>query len=278
MVDAHEMKDRRVEVVHVDFVFDRVPAEFVRRAVDDAAPDAAAGQPHGEAEWMMFAPVRTFRGGRATEFTAPDHQGFIQQTTRFQVLQQPRNRLVHGGTVVRQFLAQFAVLVPELATAPFRGLRVINLHHAHATLGQPPRHQTLLAEDVRNFFADAVKFLRRRGFPFDVECLRRFHLHAEGEFERFDARAQSAVFSTRLRVQKIDLFQQVELIALLLCGKARVRQIRNRVLQIGNQCSLVRRRQETGTPQGRALGGLRRADDDEARQVLVFAAQTVEQP
>src|SRR5882762_4499811 len=93
MVDAQEMKNRCVEVVHVDFVLDRVPAELIRRAVDDAAPDAAAGQPHGETEWMMFAPVRPFRGRRATEFTAPDHQSFAQQTARFQVLRSEERRV-----------------------------------------------------------------------------------------------------------------------------------------------------------------------------------------
>src|SRR5437868_6366065 len=57
VVDAHEVEDRGVEVMDVDLVLDRVPAELVRGAVDLAAFDAAAGQPHAEAERMVLAPV-----------------------------------------------------------------------------------------------------------------------------------------------------------------------------------------------------------------------------
>src|SRR5437588_10832836 len=47
------------------------------------------------------------------------------------------NGAIGGGTVIGEFLAEFAVLVPKLATGAFGCGGMINLHHAHAPLDQP---------------------------------------------------------------------------------------------------------------------------------------------
>ena len=85
MVDAHQVQKRRVQVVNMHFVFDRVPAELVGGAVHHAAADAAAGQPHREAEGVMLAAIVAFRGRRATEFATPNDQRVIEQPAGFQV-------------------------------------------------------------------------------------------------------------------------------------------------------------------------------------------------
>ena len=65
MVEAHQVQDRGVQVVDVDPVLDGLQAELVGRAVDHAALDAAAGQPHREAQAVVVAALRPF-GGRAS--------------------------------------------------------------------------------------------------------------------------------------------------------------------------------------------------------------------
>src|SRR5262245_36622767 len=57
VIDAHQMKDGGVQVVNVDLVANGVPAKLVCGAVGDAALDAAAGQPHGKAKWVVVAAV-----------------------------------------------------------------------------------------------------------------------------------------------------------------------------------------------------------------------------
>src|SRR5262245_48152898 len=74
VVEADEVEDGGVEVVDVDAVFDGLVAEFVGGAVDVAALDAAAGEPHGEAEAVVVATLVALGSGGAAEFTAPDHQ------------------------------------------------------------------------------------------------------------------------------------------------------------------------------------------------------------
>src|SRR6185295_490177 len=56
VIQAEQMQNRRVQIVDVDFVFDRVKTEFVRLPVGDARFDSAAGEPDGVAVRMMVAP------------------------------------------------------------------------------------------------------------------------------------------------------------------------------------------------------------------------------
>ena len=83
----------------MDFVFDGREAEFVGGAVDVAAFDAAAGQPHGEAVVIVVAAVdlagiraglRQFDGGRAAEFAAPDDERVLEHAALLEILEQAR--------------------------------------------------------------------------------------------------------------------------------------------------------------------------------------------
>src|SRR5438046_4191108 len=57
MIEAEQMQEGGVQIVHVDLILDGAEAELVRRAVRHAATHAAAGQPHGEAPVVMVAAV-----------------------------------------------------------------------------------------------------------------------------------------------------------------------------------------------------------------------------
>src|SRR5262249_9672351 len=133
VVDAHQMQDGGVQVVDVDLVPHRVPAVLVGGAVDQAAADAPAGQPHREAAaggWGCAG------GGGGAELPAPDDERVGEQPAGFQVAEQAGDGQVGGGGVLAQAGAQPAVLVPELAAAAPRGLRVVDLDEAHAALDQ----------------------------------------------------------------------------------------------------------------------------------------------
>ena len=76
-----------MEVVDVDRVLDGLEAELVGGAVDVAALDAAAGQPHGEAVVVVVAAVHLagvgagrgqLDGRRAAELAAPDDERVLE--------------------------------------------------------------------------------------------------------------------------------------------------------------------------------------------------------
>ena len=70
VVDAEQVQHGRVQVVDVHRLLDRLEAEVVGRAVDRSALDAAAGQPHREAERIVVAAVlRSCRRRRRLRIT-----------------------------------------------------------------------------------------------------------------------------------------------------------------------------------------------------------------
>ena len=78
VVDSHQVQNGRVQIVHVDFILDRVPAEFICSAIGHPAAHTAAGKPHRETKRMMFAAVRSFGSRCAAELASPKNQGIVQ--------------------------------------------------------------------------------------------------------------------------------------------------------------------------------------------------------
>ena len=74
VVDAQQVQHGGVQVVNRDAVLDGLEAELVGGAVGQAAFDAAAGHPHGEAVGIVIAAVAALGDRRAAEFAAPDHE------------------------------------------------------------------------------------------------------------------------------------------------------------------------------------------------------------
>lgn len=83
MIQAEQVEDGGVEVVHVKFVFNGHVSPFVGGAVGIAGSNAAAGQPDGEASRIVIAPVVVLGEGSAAEFAAPPDEGVLEKASRF---------------------------------------------------------------------------------------------------------------------------------------------------------------------------------------------------
>ena len=108
-------------------------AEFVGRAVGDAALDAAAGQPDREALDVMVAAV-ALGHRRPAELAAPDHQRLVEHAALLQVLDQRGRALIDLRGRPLDVLLDAAVMVP---------VAVVELDEPHAALGQPPGQQAV---------------------------------------------------------------------------------------------------------------------------------------
>src|SRR6185436_13477501 len=102
MIESHQMKNRGVKIVDVDFVLDCVPAEFIGCAMNHAALHTTPCHPHGKPEWMMFATIRALGRWRAAEFAAPQNEGIVEHSARLEIDQQTGDWLIHGGTTFGQ--------------------------------------------------------------------------------------------------------------------------------------------------------------------------------
>src|SRR5579859_6175328 len=57
MVDAKLVKNRRVDVVHMHGILNRLPSEIVGGSVGESPLESAAGKPHGESVGIVVPPV-----------------------------------------------------------------------------------------------------------------------------------------------------------------------------------------------------------------------------
>ena len=89
------MQERRVKVVRAEATCDRLLAEFIGRAVAEAAFHSAAGQPHRIASVRVTAAAGIVFARLAAELAAPDHQRFVEHSLLFQIGQQGRDRTIH---------------------------------------------------------------------------------------------------------------------------------------------------------------------------------------
>ena len=113
MVETQEVQQGRVKIMRMDFVFDRLIAEFVRQAVAKTALDAATRAPRGKPKVIVIAPVVLVVDGRTPEFSGPDDQGFIKQTALFQIGDQARNREIALRRQLRVPFLDLRMLIPE---------------------------------------------------------------------------------------------------------------------------------------------------------------------
>src|SRR5688572_17062149 len=130
------MQERRVVVVVVDDVLDRLVAEFVGRAVDIARLYAAAGEPDAEAVGVMVAANILFvlNYGQTPHFAPPVDERGIQEAPPAKILHQRGRRTITLPAAQRQRFLDAAVVIPVLVTTG-------NLHEPHTPLDQPASNQ-----------------------------------------------------------------------------------------------------------------------------------------
>ena len=123
VIDAHQMQNRRVQIMDVNLILHRAETKFIRFPVYGAPFDATAGQPHTESEWIMIAPVNPpLRSRSASKLAPPDNQCFIQQSALLEVGQQLSDRLIN-------ILAQsFVALIVIAMRVPGLSIPIVNLH------------------------------------------------------------------------------------------------------------------------------------------------------
>ena len=100
MVHTKQVHHRRVQIVDLERIFDRVVAKIVRRAVDRPWFGSAARHPDGETMWIVIASVAALGKRGASKLSGKDHQGLVQQPPDFQVFQQGGNGLIDRPRVV----------------------------------------------------------------------------------------------------------------------------------------------------------------------------------
>src|SRR5258708_4494548 len=153
VVDTKAAKDRRVEIVDMNWILHDVVTVIIRLAIDQTGLDAAARHPNCEATPVMIAAMIVF-GERALaingapELPTPNHQRLIEEAARFEIRNKRSAGLVHVTALAADLFRQIAVLIPA---------SMHQLHEAHAAFDHPAREQTIPREtSVNRIFFDAI--------------------------------------------------------------------------------------------------------------------------
>src|SRR5690349_10761577 len=88
VVQPGQVKRGGVQVMHGYPVLDGIVSVLIGRAVNRAPLDTATREPHRKAVGMMVSSGRvagSLTCRRAAKFTAPDHQGLVEQAARLQI-------------------------------------------------------------------------------------------------------------------------------------------------------------------------------------------------
>lgn len=117
VIDPKAVQDRGVQIVNMNRIASHVVAEVVGFPVRHSTFDPAAGHPDREGPRMMVSPVVigcqfALTVHRSPEFTAPDHECVLQQTSLFQILQQRGRRSVRVLALHRNLCGQSQMVVP----------------------------------------------------------------------------------------------------------------------------------------------------------------------
>ena len=99
VVDAEQLQNRGMQVMHVHRVFGDVVTKIVGLADRHAGLDATPGHPRGEAARMMVAAVVVFGEpalaiDRTPELAAPNHERVVEHAALLEVRDQRRRSLV----------------------------------------------------------------------------------------------------------------------------------------------------------------------------------------
>ena len=208
----------------------------------------------------------------------PDDERVIQQPALLEVGEQAGDRAVRLAGVHGVEVLQRPVLVPRrLVVAAAR----VQLHHPHAALDQPPRHQRLASKETGAVLVQAVQPASGLVFLGDINRLGGVHLHVVGQLVGLDARRELVVFRVPRQVFAVQIPQQVQPFALALAADLlRRTQVNDRIAGGAELRPLVGGRHEASPPIRLAVDGAAAmiCEDHVAGQVLVLRAQTVGQP
>ena len=119
VVNAHQVHQSRMKIMHMHRVFDNVVTEIIGFAKAESRFDSRTRHPHRETTRMVIPPVivggkNTLRVHRTAKFTTPDHQRILQHAPAFEVGDESCRRLIDGLALLLHAARQTAVVIPAL--------------------------------------------------------------------------------------------------------------------------------------------------------------------
>jgi len=201
MIDTELVQHRGLQIVDVDRVADRVPADRVGLAVGISTAYSTACHEERKGVWMMIATGHAriadavFSQWRPAKFAAANDQCFVEQPSLLQVLDQSGDRLVDHLGVVFELHIQFVMVIPGGKDDVDEPYATFDHASGKKAIGRKRLELVAAANISRTHFwlgtTDTVVFERLFCLARKVGQFRSFGLHAKRQFIVGNAAGQS---------------------------------------------------------------------------------------
>ena len=154
VVDAKLVQDGRLDVVHMNWIFDRSEPKFIRFSDRLTTADPTARHPHGKGLRVMVTAELSSEGctgfdhGGSPEFSAPNNQRVFQHASLLQILDQSCACLVCLFALLFDSIFDIAVMIPA---------GVVKLYESYTSFSKSSGQQAILGEGSGVFSRRAVQ-------------------------------------------------------------------------------------------------------------------------
>jgi len=114
VIDAHQVKNGGMKIMDFQGVLLRLVTPLISSPIHRARLDPGSCHPERESELIMIPAIASLRKGSPPELSRPENESIIQHASRLQILEQARDGLVHGTSVVAVILLQPSMSVPAV--------------------------------------------------------------------------------------------------------------------------------------------------------------------
>lgn len=249
-------------------------AEFVGLAVGESAPDTRANEERGECPGEMIATfaVRIVDPRGAAEFSAASDQGFGEQPTLFEVLDQGGDGLIDAasfGFVIRHVTVRIPVIM---------GTGIDEFDDADAAFDEAAGDQALPGEGAAVALGDSVLLKCGGVFGSDIENGRCFRHHALSDIEAVHAGAQVRGIGELAGLRFVEIAEHGQF-KLAERGRARRgRQVWDGIVARDDPDALVVGRKKIAVPNlGACVRGML-GQDNERGEVAIERAEAIAEP
>lgn len=211
VVEAHEVKNGRIEVVNAGRIFFGFGAEVVTGAVAMAFFDAGPGEEASKGIGVVVAAGSVALQERhATEFGSPDHQGVVEHTALFEIGDKGSGGLVHDLSLHGVGVFDVRVAVPVCDAVSTGRIRAIEeLDDADAFFEEAAGEDAVLGVFFFEVGAgvSAVLFVDGGWFVGEVHHFGNGDLHFACEFVAGDAGREVGVTGVFFEMASVEALQ-----------------------------------------------------------------------
>ena len=211
VVEAHEVKNGRIEVVNAGGVFFGFGAEVVTGAVAMAFFDAGPGEEAGKGVGVVVAAgAVALEEGHSTEFGSPDDQGVVEHTALFEIGDKGSGGLVHDLSLPGVGVFDVGVAVPVCDAVSTGRIRAIEeLDDADAFFEEAAGEDAVLGVFFFEVGAgiSTVLFVDGSGLVGEVHHFGNGDLHFSCEFVAGDAGREVGVTGVFFEMASVEALQ-----------------------------------------------------------------------